>query len=188
MAEVTVIAPENVVVGGEFDVAIKVSTVVDFDAGQFDLIYNKTLMELVSVGNGEIGGTVIPLAVYNPNYSINSMRVVVNVPGIPGVSGEGTLAVVRFRALKSGACEIGVANGFINDNQAHEIVSTYTGDEVQFFRLGDANGDDRVDNLDVTYIGRIICGLTAPTLGADANRDGKVNTADMTTVEIMMES
>ncbi len=50
---------------------------------------------------------------------------------------------------------------------------------------GDANGDGRVNALDVTKLERIIAGLDPqfPFLGADANQDGSFNALDITKVE-----
>ncbi len=44
---------------------------------------------------------------------------------------------------------------------------------------GDANGDDHIDILDLTFTARIICELEEPTALADANRDGEVDVFDM---------
>jgi len=48
---------------------------------------------------------------------------------------------------------------------------------------GDANGDGKVDALDITKVERVIAGLDAPTRGADANQDGNINALDITRVE-----
>ncbi len=49
---------------------------------------------------------------------------------------------------------------------------------------GDANGDGKVNALDLTKTARIIVGLDPVTAGADANGDGKVNALDIAQVEL----
>ncbi|MFC2019341.1 dockerin type I domain-containing protein [Chloroflexota bacterium] len=48
---------------------------------------------------------------------------------------------------------------------------------------GDANGDGKLDALDITKVERIVAGLDTETPGADANQDGSYNALDITKVE-----
>lgn len=185
MTAVKVNTPESVIVGDEFDVPIAVDQVTNFDAGMFDIDTDKSLIELVSINDGDIGGTVIPVSIW-AEISEGVYRILVNVPGFPGVTGSGSFAVLRFKGLDPGDALIDISNGFINDNEAQEIPAEWDGGLVKFFRPGDANGDGVVDAADITLIERIIVGLEPYTPAADANRDGKLNTADITTVERMI--
>jgi hypothetical protein len=56
----------------------------------------------------------------------------VNVPGVPGVSGSGSLAVLHFHAVGTagGSSAIDLSNGFLNNNLGSEISATWTGDSV----------------------------------------------------------
>ncbi len=182
MVDIVVFVTETVKVGDEFDATVTISQVPNFDAGQFDITIDKTMVELVSISDGGIGGTAIPVSLWH-EVSPGVYRVIVNVPGVPGVSGSGSLAVMRCKALKAGNATFGISKGFINDNQAVEIAANWSGDSAVFFLRGDANGDGVVDTADITYIERIIVGLEAVKALADVNGDGQVNTADITTVE-----
>jgi hypothetical protein len=52
---------------------------------------------------------------------------------------------------------------------------------------GDADGNLIVNQADVTYVEHVILGLSPLTPGCDANRDGKVTIADVTTIYGMVE-
>lgn len=186
MVDVSVEIPESVEIGEEFDLTVAVTAVTNFDAGQFDVVYDHSLVQLVSVSDGDIGGVAIPFAIYNEKFTPDSMRVVVNVPGIPGVTGEGSLAVIRFKAVKGGSATFGLENVFINDNKAVEIESQSVGAETEFFRLGDADYDGVVTVSDIGHIANIICGLETATIAADALADGMMNTADLTKAEMIL--
>ncbi|MDD5289456.1 MAG: fibronectin type III domain-containing protein, partial [Dehalococcoidales bacterium] len=54
---------------------------------------------------------------------------------------------------------------------------------ITTWKRGDANDDSTVNSGDITKIYRIIFGLDSPTPGADANLDGVINMADVTTIE-----
>ncbi|MDY6918250.1 MAG: PKD domain-containing protein [Chloroflexota bacterium] len=57
---------------------------------------------------------------------------------------------------------------------------------VSVYDAGDANKDGDVNSLDITKVERIIMTLDAVTPGADANSDGSVNALDITAVELMI--
>jgi hypothetical protein len=128
---ITVDAPAEVVKGSEFSVSVDTSSVTAFDAGQFDVSFNSSMMQLDGVDAGLIGTTQIPVSIWNMVGS-ETCRVVVNVPGIPGVDGSGYLAVLRFHATDSGVGSgaLSLSNGFLNNNLGTEITATWTGDSV----------------------------------------------------------
>ncbi len=72
----------------------------------------------------------------------------------------------------------------ISDCQPQESDETNNIASKVFLLLpGDANGDGKVNALDITKVERIIAKLDPLTCGADANRDGKINALDITKVE-----
>lgn len=182
MAQITVIAPSEVKVGDSFEATLQIDTVTAFDAGQFDVLFDPTAMAYDSVVSGKIGDTVIPIAI-SSMIQPGRLRVILNVPGIPGVSGSGYLAVLKFKAVTAGDKVITIENGFLNDNQAVEIASSWEGCLINFFLRGDINGDGLVNTADISYLERIIVGLEPSTPKADLNGDGKINTADITELE-----
>ena len=57
---------------------------------------------------------------------------------------------------------------------------------ISAYNLGDANKDGSVNSLDITKLERIIVGLDEPTPGADANEDGNMDALDITRVELII--
>ena len=51
------------------------------------------------------------------------------------------------------------------------------------WKHGAANGDGKVNIIDVTKVERVILGLDPITVASDANNDGKVNIGDVTWIE-----
>ena len=267
---VTVNAPAQVVEGGDFAVTVDVTNVTAFDAGQFDVSFDESLVQLDSVTAGLVGTTQTPIALWN-EIGAGTFRIIVNVPGVPGANGSGYLAVLNLHAASSvvGTSAVSLSNGFLNNNLGSEIAATWFGDSVNVCeppnitttslpdtvvgiaysvtleaaggngdytwsvlsgslpagltlsatgtisgtptaignftftvnvtdghlsdsqslsikvtpRPGDANGDGIINAADITTVERIIVGLKDTTTGADANQDGAVNTADITGIE-----
>ena len=59
---------------------------------------------------------------------------------------------------------------------------------ITIYKPGDANKDGNVNSLDITKVERIIVMLDDPTPGADANGDGNINALDITAVELIIMS
>jgi len=57
---------------------------------------------------------------------------------------------------------------------------------ITIYKPGDANKDGNVNSLDITKVERIIVMLDDPTPGADANRDGSINAMDITQIELII--
>ncbi|MFC1944098.1 cohesin domain-containing protein [Chloroflexota bacterium] len=266
---------EWVIADSDFSVYVEISDVTNFDAGQFDISFDSTVLRLDSVDYGLIGEDTIPVNQFEPypQGSTGTYRIVVNIPGFPGVSGSGYLAELRFHVIGSAgqSSELLLSNGFINDNEANEInVATWNGDSVTVFeqlaiitdsipdgqvripysvvvsaqggtgnytwsvppynlpdglvlntetgeiwgtptiiggissaievtdglfytskvltiyiagRPGDANEDSELNTADITTIELIIMGQRSMSVSADANLDSTINTADITKTE-----
>jgi hypothetical protein len=173
----------------DFTVDIDISDVTDFDACNYDVTFDATVLRLDDVTAGLIGSTAIPVDLYN-ELSPGTYRIIQNVPGLTGVTGSGYLAVLHFHVIGSGgdSSAITLSNGMLSNNQAVEITASWVGDTVTVTSvvLGDANGDGAVNALDITKVERIIAGLDAETPGADANSDGAVNALDITKIEMII--
>ena len=120
---VAVLTPGEVVPNTDFMVTVGVGELVDFDAGQFDLHYDPAVLRLDDITNGWIGGVPTPVAAWK-EFDPGHARAVVNVPGLPGVTGSGYLATVHFHVVGSygDSCVVDLSRGFLNDNCAEEIV------------------------------------------------------------------
>ncbi len=124
---VSIDAPAEVVKGSSFTVSVDIADVAAFDAGQFDVSFNESLVQLDDVTAGQIGATAVPVDLWN-EMSAGTCRVIVNVPGVPGVTGSGSLAVLHFQAASTaGSASISLSNGYLNNNLAAQIAATWTG-------------------------------------------------------------
>jgi hypothetical protein len=64
-----------------------------------------------------------------------SLRVINNVPGLPGVSGSGYLAEIKFHVVgpTGNVSEINLSNGALSDASANEIPATWVGQWVRVY-------------------------------------------------------
>ncbi len=183
--QVSINAPDRVPGDYDFTVTVDISQVENFDAANYDISFNPAVLRLDNVTSGNIGGTSIPVDVWN-EISPGIFTIVQNVPGLTGVSGSGYLAVLHFHSIGSigQSSNINLSNGTLSNNLAEGIPATWIGDLVQISVIpGDANGDGVVNAIDITKVERIIAGLDPPTPGADANLVGNINAIDITKVE-----
>ncbi len=130
---VSVDAPNEVTPGDIFTAAINISQVEDFDACNYDVSFDSTVLSLDNVTDGNIGGIAAPVNYWNL-ISPGTFRILQNVPGFPGVDGSGYLAVLHFHVLGFGqGSNITLSNGILGNNEAQAIPATWVGDSV---RLG----------------------------------------------------
>jgi hypothetical protein len=128
---VSINAPAQAVQGSSFTVSVDISDVNAFDAGQFDVSFDESFVRLDNVTAGQIGATQIPVDLWN-KMSTGTYRIIVNVPGVPGVSGSGSLAVLHFHAASSAVSNsaLSLSNGFLNDNLGTQISATWAGGSI----------------------------------------------------------
>ena len=126
--QVSVDAPE--VVSGTFDVTIDVYNVVDLDSGQFDLSFDSSVVNVTDVHDGNICGTTVPIDW--EFMSADTIRVLVNLSGVTGVSGSGIIATIGFEitgAVKDTSV-LDISNGGLWDRECEEIPAIWFDDEV----------------------------------------------------------
>lgn len=138
--------------------AVSVADLTAFDAGQFDVCFDESVLRLDDVTAGEAGTTQIPVDSWNRLES-GKYRVIVNVPGVPGVSGSGDLAILHFHVTGSAGSStaIDLSNGFLNDNTGAEITATWANHSVQV-------GDDTPNGV-FSSTSKLLIAIAA-TLGA----------------------
>ena len=131
-ATVTVDAPEYVS-GSRFDVAIEIDDVDDLDSGQFDILFNSSVINVTNleddIEDGEIGSTAVPIE--NCYFmGANSIRLLFNLPGVSGVSGSGTLATIRFEVVgESGdISSLNLSDGLLVDKESDKIPANWIND------------------------------------------------------------
>ena len=138
---VTISTPAEVAASSTFKVDVDVTDVTGFDAGQFDVSFDESVVQLDAAADGSIGTTPVPIAAWN-KIGQGQYRIVVNVPGVPGVDGYGSLATLNFKAVgEAGATtSINLSNGFLGNNRAEEIPATWSGNSTV---LAAADGEAR---------------------------------------------
>ena len=135
-------APE--MMDGDFSVTIDMINVVDLDAGQFDLYFDPAAVRVVSVDDGNIGGTTIPI----DNWAAigeDGIRVLFNLPGIDGVSGSGSLATIHFETIVPGNCAMELSDGLLINTLAKTIPASWNGVESAATDTGTTTPVDAAD-------------------------------------------
>ena len=128
---VSIDAPDNVAPDSDFTANVNISGVTSFDACNYDVSFDASVLRLDSITSGLIGSTTIPVDIYN-EVSSGTWRVVQNVSGTAGVSGSGYLAVLHFHVIGASGTSsaISLANGVLSNNLAENIAATWTGDSI----------------------------------------------------------
>jgi len=139
---VSIDAPDEVGEGTDFIARVDITEVVNFDSCQYDVTYDPTVLEATDVTDGIIGETAIAVDMWDfiPAGTQGKIRVLGNVPGIPGVSGSGYLAEIHFNVVGSAGdtSNIAISGGKLFDYSAGEIPATWVGDSVQVSTALDA--------------------------------------------------
>jgi len=187
---VSIEAPSTVAPGAAFSAQVAITYVTDLDAGDFEVTFDPAVLDLTSWSDGQINGSTIPVvATY---LGDGTVKVVVNVSGTAGVTGEGTLAVLNFTFIGNSGegSAIGLTPGTLSNKNAEAINAQWvsTASVAATALAGDANGDGSLNALDITEIELIVAGDPdhPATPGADANEDGFVNALDITKVELLV--
>ncbi len=126
---VTVNAPAYV--EGTFNVTIDVTNLTNFNSGKFDLSFNLSVVNVTAFADGSVDGETIP--VYGWEFvDKDRIRVILDVPGISGVSGSGYLAEISFEVVgKSGdRSELGISEGVLVDTEAEAMPAEWIDAEI----------------------------------------------------------
>ncbi|MBI4286475.1 MAG: immune inhibitor A [Chloroflexi bacterium] len=183
-------APKEVLADRDFSAVVRIDEVRNFDAASYTITYDAAVMQLTGITAGEIAGVAVPVGGPGEGYNDTGGVVAItqNIGGVTGVSGAGTLAILTFHVLpdtKDATSNITPSNGVLSDVVSNPIQSYWMPDKVTVVDVlsGDANGDEKVNAVDITKVERIVIGLDPATAGADANHDGDINALDITKVE-----
>jgi hypothetical protein len=126
---VSIDVPDDAASDGDFTAKVNISEVTDFDACQYDVTFDASVLRLDSMTSGLIGSTKIPVDIYS-EISAGTYRVVQNVPGLAGASGSGYLAELHFHVINVQGSQISLSHGVLSDIAANEIEATWAGGSV----------------------------------------------------------
>ena len=126
---VSVHAPERV--SGTFDVTIDIVNVAEMDSGQFDLHFDPRVVKVIDVKAGSIAGTKVPIDQWAP-LDEDTIRVLFNFPGVQGVTGSGSLAILCLQVTgKAGEMiTLDLSNGLLVHKEATKIPASWLGADV----------------------------------------------------------
>lgn len=130
--EISVSVPSSVAAGSAFTALVAVNRIDNFDAGNYDLSFNPAVLALENVTAGQIGSVQVPVELWN-RRSPGKYTIVQNVPGLAGISGAGSLAVLHFRVVGPAgqSSTLGLSNGILSNNLAEAIAATWGSSAVQ---------------------------------------------------------
>ena len=136
ITRVRVNVPEYVGKGESFEATMDVDSITNFNSGQFDLSFDSSVVNVTDVVDGRIAGETIPADRW-VFIAENTIRVLVAMPGIKGVSGSGYLAKIIFEAVGKGGEKsvLDLSNGMLVNNEAEEIPAEWIDDEVRIEKL-----------------------------------------------------
>ena len=129
---VSIGAPPELHQGSDFVATVNIDEVTSFDAANYDITYDPTVLEVTDVTDGAIGGTAIPVDMWSV-VATGRLRVINNVAGLGMASGSGYLAEIHFHVLGSAgtSSNIELSNGALSNSDANEIEAAWIGYSVQ---------------------------------------------------------
>ena len=129
--QVRVNAPERVKAGETFNATIDVDNVIDFNLGQFDLSFDSSVVNVTDIADGSLDGTTVPVDEWE-FVDKNTIRAILEFPGITGVSGSGYLVKISFEVKGEEGDEsvLDISNGIFYNNKVEEIPAEWIDDEV----------------------------------------------------------
>ena len=118
----------DVLVGDVFTLPVSIADVSDLYAFQFDLSFDPSILQLLSISEGSFLPTVgstffIPGAIDNTAGTATSNADTL-VGDIPGASGDGDLVDFMFQAINPGTSPVALSNGILLDSTFNFIPFT----------------------------------------------------------------
>ena len=172
--------------GDTFTLEIKAEDIYNLAGWQFDIAYDRTVLEAIEVNEGDFLKTGGGATFFQKGTIDNRLGKIRGLSAAriseDGVSGTGTLLSVTFTAKAAGQTQLRLDNlqlasitGKPIDAGPHEVVITVEGR----LTTGDVNRDGQVSILDLVLVARDF-GKTVPANSeVDINGDGIINVLDL---------
>jgi general secretion pathway protein D len=133
-------AAPTVTVGQTFTLSVNISGAADLYAYQFDLGFNPTILQAISVTEGAFLGTggptiFLPGTIDNVGGSITANADILN-GAVSGVNGSGDLLDVTFQALAAGSSGVQIFNLIALDSFGLGLDETTAGSTVTVLASG----------------------------------------------------
>jgi len=181
-ATVSIDAPAEVVVGSTFSARVNITNVTNLNAWNYDVVFNKDVLEVAAVLGGEVGG--MPIQPGENQWVVNdgTLRVVNDIPGISTVSGSGYLAVIQFRVIGEvgNTSYIDLQGGMLSNDLASSIPATWGVPRASVAVVAPTISINPVEGcqgkeLEVEISGKGLTGATAVSFGDGIDVDFTVN-------------
>ena len=171
--------------GDTFTLNIRAENVFDLAGWQFDIVFDPTILEAISVSEGDflkMGSTTFFQSGSIDNVTGKITGLSVARLSAQGVTGTGVLLQVRFKAKSAGETELALQNvqfgdvtGTITAAGPHQIRITVEAE----LATGDVNRDGVVSILDLILIAQQLGRRVAAGSPVDLNGDGVVSILDL---------
>ena len=126
-------------VGNTIEIAVNISDVTDLYGGSIDFLYDTSLLEVQSVTKGNIFGSNTTSNIVNKISNGQASFALHIIGDKPGVSNNGTLAIIKAKVLKEGVVKLNTTNS----NTALSLTSN-----TVRVKLSDSNGSNIKFNLE----------------------------------------
>ena len=137
---VSLSASSKIYVNTTFTVPVEINEVALFNAANYRVTFDSTMLSLVSVTDGTIGTTTIPVDGYKLVQD-GVCNIINYMGGIAGVSGSGTLAVLNFKTLSTtGTTTITLSDGVISNTSATEVEAVWNGASIAVAKKSTSGG------------------------------------------------
>ena len=131
VATVSIDAPDQVFVDSNFTALVRISEVTNFDAANYDVVFDPNVLRTADVSPGLIGGTTIPVNTWM-EVEPGRIRIIQNIPGVDGVTGTGYLAGVSFLVVggEGATGDIKLEAVSLGDTESRPIPSLVVGHSI----------------------------------------------------------
>ena len=176
-------------IGDAFTFDVRAESISDLAGWQFDIAFDPTVLEAVDVSEGDFlktdGGTTFFQSGRIDNTAGKITGLIAGRISEGGVSGNGSVLQVRFKAKSEGETELALRNFEFGSSTGENIPAGPLEIRItveERLLTGDVNRDGRVSILDLILVAQQL-GKSVPANSAvDVNGDGVVNIFDLTLV------
>ena len=183
-----IIAPDTTVTQGDiFTVDISAEQVDNLNRFQLDVLFNPKVLGFFYISEGDIlrkdGGQTSFLIPTIDNTGLIVFVITRTSPG--GVSGNGVLIRITFRAKNIGESMLALQNIKLRNASGEEIPFLLTNGTIRVIpKKEDVNKDGKVDISDLVLVGKHFGQVPPTNERADINKDGKVDISDLVLVSL----
>jgi len=185
-----IVSNATAIKGQQVDVTIEIEGNPGISSMQLAVGYDSSKLRLVKVTDGEKLGS----AIHTDNYDLNPYYLSwANDLATENITNNGTIVTLTFEVVDGaelGSTEITVGYDYENydivnvEAQAVKFATINGTINITDVRIGDVNGDGRVNTLDRMLLTRYLAKWTGygedsiVKAAADVNQDGRINTLD----------